>query len=57
MTKLFIINEIVLSAIWLVLGLQFVHLNGVVGLCHAYHVTYFLDLIFFIFVLRKILFK
>ena len=57
MMKIYIFSEIFFSITNLVLGLAFVHLNGIIGICQAYLVNRIFYAIFMVVYFRKILFK
>lgn len=55
MSKLFISTEIIFSIIYLVLGLVFVKINGIIGLTQGYLVNYILYTLAMLFAFRKII--
>ena len=56
-TMLYITTEIIFSSIFLILGLFFVKINGIVGLTQAYLINYILYMIIMVIVFRKLLFN
>ena len=57
MTKMYIFMEFVCSLAFVILGLSFVHYNGVVGITQAYLVSYIIYIIMLSFLFRKLLFN
>ena len=57
MTKLFITTEIIFSGLYLVFGIFFIKMNGIVGLTQSYLLNYVVYTIIMIIVFRRILFK
>lgn len=56
MTKAFLTTEFLFSATWLILGFIFVHLNGIVGLCQAYLVNFFIYFVAMIVLFKNVIF-
>lgn len=57
LTKLFVTTEIIVSLSYVIFGLFFIQLNGIVGLCQAYLVNFILYTIVMIIFFRNILLK
>ena len=56
MTKTFIITEIIFISLFLFLSLQMVKQNGLIGMTHAYTITYAIYLVTMLVLFRKLLF-
>lgn len=56
MPRAYIVTEVMSAVLWLLFGLLFVGLNGVVGLCQAYIATYVIYLISMVVIFREIVF-
>lgn len=57
MTKLFVTTEIFFSLLYLGLGLIFVHIESIVGLCQAYLINYIIYLIVMIIAFKNTILK
>lgn len=57
MTRMFVLTEIIFSLSFLGLGLLFVHLNGIVGICQGYMTNYIIYLVVMTLFFRKLIYQ